>query len=91
MTNQTGLSAAQFATPSVANLLATTPKMAACSGCHQTDLAISHMEQMGGSRAITKDAEGRWTPGTGAAAETCMICHGPGALADIKVMHGITP
>jgi mono/diheme cytochrome c family protein len=47
------------------------------------------MEQNGGATTVAKDAEGRYTPGTGAAAETCIVCHGPGALGDIAKVHNI--
>jgi hypothetical protein len=42
---------------------------------------------MGGSPTVLKDAEGRTIPG--AAVETCALCHGPGALADVAVVHNI--
>jgi hypothetical protein len=91
MTTLTGLSKDPAIPTTAGNPIATTPTMAACTGCHQDPLAISHMQQNGGSKAVTKDAEGRWTPGSGAAAETCAICHGAGALADVATVHNLAP
>jgi OmcA/MtrC family decaheme c-type cytochrome len=66
---------------------ATTPNMSLCSGCHVAASAITHMKQNGGSTTIQKDAYGRTISGAGQ--ETCTICHGPGATADVKVVHGV--
>jgi len=69
------------------NPIATSANMAVCSACHVDDLTAQHMLQMGGSTTVLKDAEGRTIPG--AAVETCALCHGPGALADLAVVHNI--
>lgn len=66
---------------------ATSPNMAACSACHTATIARTHMLQNGGSTAIQKDANGRSLAGS--VAETCGICHGPGATADVKVVHKV--
>jgi hypothetical protein len=55
--------------------------MAACSACHDTVAAVDHMKTNGGSF---------WEPRSTARAkpvEQCLICHGPGRIADINVVH----
>ena len=63
-----------------ATTLVTSPIATACFACHDTPLARSHMEINGASI---------YTPRNSAIAttETCILCHGPGRVADIKVMH----
>jgi OmcA/MtrC family decaheme c-type cytochrome len=67
--------------------LAITPNVAACGGCHVGTVARAHMEQNGGvvTPGVIKNAAGQ----TIAPAETCQVCHGPGAAADVKLMHGV--
>jgi OmcA/MtrC family decaheme c-type cytochrome len=62
--------------------LVTSPIATACFACHDTAIARSHMTVNGGSI---------YAPRAGALGtlEQCMVCHGPGRIADIKVMHGI--
>ncbi len=89
-TRLTGLSTEMPNPTTVGNPVARSPAAAACTGCHVESDALSHMEQNGGSDTITtKDAEGRWV-GTGAQAETCVICHGPGGVVDIAVIHSVS-
>ena len=66
---------------------ATSANMAACSACHTTAAAITHMTGSGGSTTVHKDANGRTIPG--AAVETCAICHAQGAVEDVKVVHQV--
>ena len=63
---------------------ATTAATAACSACHTLPLEALHMEQNGGSFNAVKDANSHV-----ASAETCVICHGQGAVADVKVVHNL--
>ena len=63
---------------------AVTAATAACSACHQSATEKTHMTQNGGSFAALKDANSH-VPAT----ETCVICHGPGAVADVKVVHNL--
>jgi OmcA/MtrC family decaheme c-type cytochrome len=63
---------------------AVTAATAACSACHQSSTEKEHMMQNGGSFAAVKDANSRVV-----SMETCAICHGPGALADVKVVHDL--
>jgi OmcA/MtrC family decaheme c-type cytochrome len=67
---------------SPAGKIAMTPGTAACSSCHITQQAELHMTSNGGSFTAVKDVNGR-VPVT----ETCTICHGPGAIADVKAVH----
>ncbi len=60
--------------------LVNSPVATACFACHDSDMDRAHMQANGGS--IYKDRGSAL--GT---VETCMICHGPGSIADIKVMH----
>ena len=58
----------------------TSPIATPCFSCHDSPLAQQHMKTNGGSiYALRSTAL--------ATAETCMVCHGPGRIADIKAMH----
>lgn len=63
--------------------LIVTPITAACSGCHDSAVAIDHMQASGGrfydTRANAK--------APGAVKEQCMLCHGPGKVASIANVH----
>jgi hypothetical protein len=64
--------------------------MSVCSACHVDALALAHMQQNGGSTQVLKDAEGRTILSSNPALiETCGICHGPGGVADVRVVHNI--
>jgi OmcA/MtrC family decaheme c-type cytochrome len=67
--------------------VAWSPNTALCSGCHTSTLAEAHMLQNGGSKELTKNPDG--TTAAGGTLETCQLCHGPGRVADVKVMHGV--
>jgi len=86
----TGLSKESPNPTTVGNPIATSANMAVCSACHVDAVSRSHMLQNGGSTAVAKDAEGRTIPSLNPSnAETCAICHGPGGVADVKVVHNI--
>jgi hypothetical protein len=92
MTTDTGLSQMPANPASPGNPISTTPTMAACTGCHEASLVISHMEQNGGSTSVLKDGEGRMIPASNpAGAEACAVCHGPGGLADVAKVHNVIP
>jgi len=62
------------------------PNTAVCSSCHIDATAAAHMKQNGGDFNATKSATGGLiSSGT----ETCSVCHGPGAIADVKVVHSV--
>jgi len=62
------------------------PNSAVCSSCHVSDLAANHMIQNGGDFDARKDADSNLVS---SGFETCQLCHGPGASADVGVMHGV--
>ncbi len=61
-----------------------TPTAAACSACHNDTLATTHMQQNGASFYITQSLINN-----GSTTETCAVCHGSGAIADVSVVHQI--
>lgn len=69
---------------SPAGKVAVTPGAAACSSCHVTQEDMTHMRQNGADFAAVKDVNSQVVGGI---QETCNICHGPGAIADVKVVH----
>ncbi len=54
----------------------------ACSACHDSTIAISHMRSMGGLFYAPRSS----VPATGTQ-EQCMICHGPGRIAAVGLVH----
>jgi OmcA/MtrC family decaheme c-type cytochrome len=63
---------------------AVTAGTAVCSSCHQGATAAAHMTQNGGSFTAMKDVNSHVAP-----TETCIVCHGPGANADVAVVHNL--
>jgi hypothetical protein len=62
-----------------------TAGVAACGACHVTTLAQEHRAQTGGNtrtNPATKDANSKVVP-----QETCVVCHGSGAVGDVAVVH----
>lgn len=74
------------ATPAAATTLVKTPITAACSACHDADATIGHMEAMGGAFYKPRSSLSRY-PAVSANWEQCLICHGPGTIAPITLMH----
>lgn len=62
------------------------PNASVCSACHTETLAREHMEQNGGDFNAGKTIEGTMISSS---TETCALCHGPGRIADVKLMHGV--
>lgn len=60
------------------------PTAAVCSACHDGIVAKSHMTLNGAQFGVTQAALDLYDP-----LEACAICHGPGRVADVKVMHGV--
>ena len=60
--------------------LVNSPIATACVACHDTELAKSHMRSNGGSVYAPRSV-------ALATGEQCLLCHGSGKVADIKVMH----
>ncbi len=66
--------------------LVISPNAAVCSACHREELEAEHMRQNGADFAATKAADGTLIS---SGVETCALCHGPGRIADVKVMHHV--
>ncbi|MGB8933339.1 MAG: OmcA/MtrC family decaheme c-type cytochrome [Anaeromyxobacteraceae bacterium] len=60
--------------------LVVSPITAACSACHDSPLALAHMEGNGGSFYAPRSAA---VP----AMEQCLLCHGQGKTAAVDVVH----
>jgi OmcA/MtrC family decaheme c-type cytochrome len=79
--------------------IAITPNVAACGSCHTSQTDQSHMQQNGGITAAWQAAQnnGQGTPIKAAngstlvqyQTEACAVCHGPGAISDVKLAHKI--
>ena len=77
------------------NTLVTSPITASCSGCHDSNTAIAHMTGTGGGVHFGSrtSVAGAATTVNGVANtplnvnETCLICHGPGTVANIHDVH----
>ena len=60
------------------------PTAAVCSACHDSAVARAHMEVPGGAEfSATQSVI------NSSVVETCSVCHGPGASADVEVVHGV--
>ena len=57
-----------------------TPTAAVCSSCHDSSSARDHMVQNGADFSATATTQ---------STEACAICHGPGRVADLDVVHGL--
>ncbi len=72
-----------------ADNLVTSPIASACFGCHDSSLAVAHMQLNGGSiyaSASTVSVGGNRNNGFNKV-ETCMVCHSSGNVADIRAVH----
>jgi OmcA/MtrC family decaheme c-type cytochrome len=72
--------------PADPTTLVVSPIVAACSACHDSAIAIDHMQTNGGSFY-----EPRSTAFTKPQQEECLLCHGPGRLASIAERHAFVP
>ncbi|MBU6422232.1 MAG: hypothetical protein KGQ62_09135, partial [Gammaproteobacteria bacterium] len=61
-----------------------TPTAAACAACHNDALAKAHMQQNGASFYLTQSLINN-----GSTVEACALCHGPGRVADVSVVHQV--
>jgi len=71
--------------------LVSSPIAAACFGCHDSSMAVAHMQDNGGT--LYKSVSAISVSGTTdrsrgfTKVETCLVCHGPGRVAAIKDVH----
>ncbi|HEX3141518.1 MAG TPA: hypothetical protein VHQ87_15795, partial [Rhizobacter sp.] len=70
------------ATDAAGTTLVTSPIATACFSCHDTQQAKSHMTLTGYASLYVPRSSGALD-----VPEQCMVCHGPGRIADIKAMH----
>jgi len=80
--------------------LVSSPIAAACFACHDSNQAVTHIQQNGGRLlALVSEITGQ-PPGTAAQpasrdgltainTETCLVCHGQGKVADTKIVHEV--
>ena len=81
-----------------------TPTASTCYQCHDSELAVAHMEQNGGQInvllreehvvgadlvVVGADALTRDEVLAGGATESCAICHGSERVVDLNLVHGI--
>ncbi len=76
------IAAARASVPNATDLIAS-PVSAACYPCHDSWMSVAHMEQNGGAIEWERGVWESEKP-----VETCTICHGPGRMADLEVVHG---
>ncbi len=74
--------ATNVTTQAAGTTLVVSPITGACSSCHDSNIAINHMEANGGQFYAPRAA----VLSVGAQ-EQCMICHGPGRIAAIGEVH----
>jgi OmcA/MtrC family decaheme c-type cytochrome len=70
------------ATEATPDTLVTSPIATACFACHDSDVEKAHMTTNGGSLYTARG-------GALTTIEQCTVCHGPGSIADIKVVHNV--
>jgi OmcA/MtrC family decaheme c-type cytochrome len=68
--------------PAAPTTLVNSPIVGACSACHDSAAAVDHMQTNGGSFWEQRSVAAVRTQG-----EQCLICHGPGRIAAISVVH----
>lgn len=78
-----------------------TATAAVCSACHDTMQARAHMLDNGAGISLEMPGSGTTGVGTsgfdvlqsdvdrGTVIESCTVCHGPGRIADVDVVHGL--
>lgn len=84
--------------------LVNTPTASTCYQCHDSALAVAHMEQNGGQinlflredqkigapfMVVGGDALTRDEVLASGSTESCAVCHGSGSLVDLNLVHGI--
>ncbi len=65
------------------------PTASACLGCHTSQAAMAHME-LNGAQVSLPNSTSWWTNRSMLpmlSLESCSVCHGPGKISDIDVVH----
>ncbi|HET9987294.1 MAG TPA: OmcA/MtrC family decaheme c-type cytochrome, partial [Kofleriaceae bacterium] len=75
--------ATNVTTQAAGTTLVLSPLTGACSACHDASTAIDHMKQNGGYFYAPRSV----VLAPNAPQEQCMICHGPGRVAAIGMVH----
>lgn len=70
-------------TPAAPTTLVITPVTSACSACHDSTIALNHMKANGGVFYGARSQVTFSNPNP----EQCLLCHGPGRIAAIGVVH----
>ena len=70
-------------TEAAGTTLVHSPITGVCSACHDSSIAIAHMEGNGGQFYATRAS----VLALGASQEQCLMCHGPGRIAAIGEVH----
>ncbi len=73
--------AARSTVPNATDLV-NSPQSSACYYCHDSEMAVAHMEQNGGA---IRWPRGNWLQTM--PTETCIVCHGEGKIADVNLVH----
>jgi OmcA/MtrC family decaheme c-type cytochrome len=81
--NAANSAAAHPTTEAAGTTLVLSPITGACSACHDSTIALNHMKANGGQFYAPRAT----VLGLGASQEQCMLCHGPGRVAAIGVVH----
>jgi OmcA/MtrC family decaheme c-type cytochrome len=75
------VTAARTSVPNATDFVIT-PTAAACFGCHDSELAQTHMKQNGAAIKANRS-----NVVAASSLETCSFCHGPGRSEDLAVVH----
>ncbi len=67
--------------------LVSSPYVAACSNCHDTPMALSHMKANGGSFYVSRASVMNAQTGALINNEQCFLCHSAGKIADTYKVH----
>ena len=76
-------------TPAAQSTLVVSPVTGACASCHDSQVALNHMQSSGGLFYTPRSAVPRAAtdPNVLVPQEQCMLCHGPGRIAAIGTVH----
>jgi OmcA/MtrC family decaheme c-type cytochrome len=75
--------ATNVTTEAAGTTLVMSPVTAACAACHDSTIAIDHMEANGGQFYAQRAS----VLALGASQEQCLLCHGPGRITAIGEVH----